>query len=83
MVIAMTAPKEPDDAIDWTGCDAVEVVRGRMSGVPVLRGTRMPVQAVIDNLAAGITPQAPERPQVASRNQQNIPHTPRRSERGH
>jgi uncharacterized protein (DUF433 family) len=57
MVIAMTAPKEPDDAIDWTGCDAVEVVRGRMSGVPVLRGTRMPVQAVIDNLAAGITPQ--------------------------
>lgn len=57
MVNVMAAPQEPKDAIDWTGCDAVQVVPGRMSGVPILRETRMPAQTIIDNLDAGMTPE--------------------------
>ena len=34
--------------IDWTGCSLVEVVPGKVSGVPILKGTR--VQADIRKL---------------------------------
>jgi len=40
-------------ALDWSQCDAVESVPGKVSGAWVLRGTRMPVSAIFENLAAG------------------------------
>ena len=43
-------------AIDWSGCPLVESVPGRVSGAPVIRNTRLPVQALIDNHDDGLTP---------------------------
>ncbi len=43
-------------AIDWSGCELVEVVPGKVSGAPVIRDTRLPVQALIDNHDDGLTP---------------------------
>ena len=40
-------------AMDWTQCDAVESVPGKVSGVWVLKGTRMAVAAIIENLEPG------------------------------
>jgi uncharacterized protein (DUF433 family) len=40
-------------ALDWSQCPAVESVAGKMSGAWVLRGTRMPVSVIFDNLEAG------------------------------
>jgi uncharacterized protein (DUF433 family) len=39
--------------LDWSQCEAVESVPGKVSGAWVLRGTRMPVSAIFDNIAAG------------------------------
>ena len=41
--------------IDWSGCSAVERIPGRMSGAWVLKGTRMPVSAILENIEAGAT----------------------------
>jgi uncharacterized protein (DUF433 family) len=40
-------------AFDWSQCAAVERVPGKVSGAWVLRGTRMPVATVFENLEAG------------------------------
>ena len=40
-------------ALDWSQCPAVESVSGKMSGAWVLKGTRMPVSAIFENLEAG------------------------------
>jgi uncharacterized protein (DUF433 family) len=40
-------------ALDWSQCPAVESVPGRVSGAWVLRGTRMPVSVIFENLEAG------------------------------
>jgi uncharacterized protein (DUF433 family) len=40
-------------SIDWTRCRDVEGKPDVMSGAPVVRGTRIPVQAVIDNANDG------------------------------
>lgn len=39
--------------LDWSQCEAVESVPGKMSGAWVLRDTRMPVSAIFENIAAG------------------------------
>ena len=39
--------------LDWSQCPAVESVPGKVSGAWVLKGTRMPVSAVLENLEAG------------------------------
>jgi uncharacterized protein (DUF433 family) len=39
--------------LDWSQCPAVERVPGKVSGAWVLRGTRMPVSAIFENLEAG------------------------------
>lgn len=39
--------------LDWSQCPAVESVPGKVSGAWVLRGTRMPVSAIFENLEAG------------------------------
>ena len=41
--------------LDWSQCPAVESVPGKMSGAWVFRGTRMPVQAIFENLEAGMS----------------------------
>ncbi|HXP86321.1 MAG TPA: DUF433 domain-containing protein [Bryobacteraceae bacterium] len=40
-------------ALDWSQCPAVESVPGKVSGAWVLRGTRMPVKVVFENLETG------------------------------
>lgn len=40
-------------ALDWSQCPAVESVPGKVSGAWVLRGTRMPVSIIFENLEAG------------------------------
>jgi uncharacterized protein (DUF433 family) len=39
--------------LDWSQCPAVERVPGKVSGAWVLRGTRMPVATIFENLEAG------------------------------
>lgn len=41
--------------LDWAKCAAVESVGGKVSGAWVFRGTRMPVAAIFENLADGLT----------------------------
>jgi uncharacterized protein (DUF433 family) len=41
--------------LDWSQCPAVESSPGKLSRAWVFRGTRMPVQTVFDNLAAGMS----------------------------
>ena len=40
---------------DWSKCPAVESVPGKVSGNWVFKGTRLPVYALFENLAAGAT----------------------------
>ena len=39
--------------MDWTGCDLVEVIPGKVSGMPLIKGTRVPADQVIDSLDGG------------------------------
>ena len=39
--------------LDWSQCPLVESIPGKLSGAWVLKGTRMPVSAIFENLAAG------------------------------
>ena len=41
--------------LDWSQCDAVESVPGKVSGAWVFKGTRMPVQTVFANLESGMS----------------------------
>jgi uncharacterized protein (DUF433 family) len=40
-------------SLDWSQCSAVESIPGKVSGAWVLKGTRMPVSAIFENLEAG------------------------------
>jgi uncharacterized protein (DUF433 family) len=40
-------------AMDWSGCEMVEVVPGKVSGLPVIRGSRVPAEQVLENHDAG------------------------------
>ena len=40
-------------ALDWSQCSAVESIPGKVSGAWVLKGTRMPVSVIFENLKAG------------------------------
>ncbi|HYL73738.1 MAG TPA: DUF433 domain-containing protein [Bryobacteraceae bacterium] len=44
-----------EEKIDWSQCSLVEVNSRVQSGAPVLCGTRMPVNAIIDNFDYGLT----------------------------
>jgi uncharacterized protein (DUF433 family) len=43
------------EAVDWSKCYDVESVPGRVSGAWVIKGTRVPAQAIVDNAKAGFT----------------------------
>lgn len=44
-----------EENIDWSECSLVEVNPRVLSGAPVLRGTRMPVNAIVDNYDYGVS----------------------------
>jgi uncharacterized protein (DUF433 family) len=41
--------------MDWSGCDIVEVVPGKVSGVPLIRHTRVPADTVLESAELGET----------------------------
>jgi uncharacterized protein (DUF433 family) len=41
--------------LDWSECESVESVPGRVSGAFVFKGTRVPVATLFENLEAGAT----------------------------
>jgi len=43
------------EKIDWSECSTVEVRPTVQSGAPVLLGTRMPADAIVDNFDYGVT----------------------------
>jgi len=43
------------DTIDWSACSLVEMKPAVQGGAPVLRGTRMPVDAIVDNFDYGVS----------------------------
>jgi uncharacterized protein (DUF433 family) len=43
------------EQIDWSQCPLVEINPKVQSGAPVLRGTRMPVSAIVDNFDYGVS----------------------------
>ncbi len=45
------------DSIDWSKCPLVEIDPKIQRGAPVLRGTRMPVSAIVDNFDYGVSAQ--------------------------
>ena len=41
--------------MDWSGCDLIEIIPGKVSGVPLIKGTRVPADQVIISLDGGET----------------------------
>ena len=39
--------------VDWSDCPIVEVVPGKVSGVPILKGTRAQADSVVENFESG------------------------------
>jgi uncharacterized protein (DUF433 family) len=39
--------------MNWDGCAEVERVEGKMSGEPVIKGTRVLAQTIVDNYDSG------------------------------
>jgi uncharacterized protein (DUF433 family) len=54
--IGTVEPTEAEGQVDWRDCALVETTAGKVSGVPLLKGTRMPAQTIVDNIDAGMTP---------------------------
>ena len=44
-----------DREIDWTGCELVERVPGKVSGRPIVRGTRIMADTIVQDAALGST----------------------------
>ena len=42
-----------DSEIDWTGCDLVERVPGKVSGRPIVRGTRILADTIVQDAKLG------------------------------
>jgi len=47
--------KAAHEKIDWSECGLVEMRAGVQGGAPVLRGTRMPADAIVDNFDYGVS----------------------------
>jgi uncharacterized protein (DUF433 family) len=43
--------------MDWTGCDAVETVPGKLGGAVVLKGTRVSASSVVESAELGESPE--------------------------
>ena len=44
-----------EDEIDWSQCPMVEINPRVQGGAPVLRGSRMPISAIVDNFRYGMS----------------------------
>ena len=44
-----------DREIDWTGCELVERVPGKVSGRPIVRGTRIMADTIVQDAELGST----------------------------
>ena len=44
---------EQSSRMDWTDCPLVEVIPGKVSGIPLLKGTRLPADTVLENFQGG------------------------------
>lgn len=40
--------------MDWTDCPLVEINPRKLSGTPILKGSRMPADAIVENYADGL-----------------------------
>ena len=45
----------PNGKVDWSDCPLVEIKPAVQSGDPVLCGTRMPANAIVDNFDYGVS----------------------------
>jgi len=43
--------------IDWDDCDLVERIPGKVSGVPILKHSRLPADSIVGNFDHGCTPE--------------------------
>jgi uncharacterized protein (DUF433 family) len=43
--------------VDWTGCKSVERVPGKVSGRPIVRGTRILADTIVEDAELGSSPQ--------------------------
>jgi uncharacterized protein (DUF433 family) len=39
--------------MDWSGCEIVEVIPGKVSGAPILKGTRVQADSIVENYESG------------------------------
>ncbi len=39
--------------MDWTGCESIQVLPGKVSGVPLVKGTRIPPDVVVGDYELG------------------------------
>jgi uncharacterized protein (DUF433 family) len=46
---------DTDSDIDWTQCELIERVPGKVSGRPIVRGTRIMPDAIVDSYDLGET----------------------------
>ena len=46
-----------DQATFWEGCPVVEIIPGKVSGAPLLKGARIPAMGVLDNADGGLSPE--------------------------
>lgn len=54
-IMGVAVAVSTEEKIDWSECPLVEIKPGVQSGAPVLRGTRMPVSAIVDNFDYGLS----------------------------
>jgi uncharacterized protein (DUF433 family) len=50
-------PMALDDEIDWTGCELVERIPGKVSGRPLVRGTRILADTIVQDAELGSPPE--------------------------
>jgi len=43
--------------MDWSGCDIVEIIPGKVSGVPLVRNTRVPAETIAESAELGERPE--------------------------
>ncbi len=49
----MAQLQESPAIMDWSDCPLVEVIPGKVSGVPLLKDTRLPADTVLSNFESG------------------------------
>lgn len=51
------SPEAAVEDIDWSKCDDVERIPGKVSGQPIVKGTRILAGGVVVNAESGLTPE--------------------------